>query len=168
MNKRPSIEVVKQEMEEQRRLQAGSIDSLDTKIGITVGFTGVILTLYAEKVSINDVGNIICSPVVLLSLLGLLFLLFSLLFSILAFWVRSFRFDPSPNVLKDDYMFRDPDNWSQDKAGSKEQIVVDQVEAYNRNQETLNKKARRINLSVTFLGFGILILIIVKLLRGGL
>lgn len=155
--------MVRQEMEEQRRLQAASIDSLDTKIGIIIGFAGVIVAIYTDKFAfeLDSLYDLI------ISFIGLFFLLFSLSYSVYAYWVRGFRFDPSPMVLKDDYMFRNPDDWNEGKPSSKEQMLADQVEAYNHNQKTLDQKARLINLSAVFLGFGILILLINKLLKGG-
>lgn len=131
----PSIDVVKEEMIEQRRIQSSSIDSLDTKIGVLIGFVLTSSILYFANIRLRSCWEFV------LTLLVVIGLAFSFGGFLCAFWPRKFRFNPKPKVLLENYMFRDPTKKINEKYGSKEQILADQVDAYEKNSRVLRNKS---------------------------
>ncbi len=154
MPKKPSLDIVKEELLELRRIQSSSIVSIDTKVSILISLIGAALFISIERLNLKNFWPMGYSFVYLLSLLLAFF------FLIVSYWVKGYRFDPSPKTLLNDYMFRNPDNWKDGKAGSKEQIIADQVEAYNCNEKILEEKCLKIKIAIVFLSLSILFFIL--------
>ncbi len=146
----PSIDVVLQEMREQRCIQDDSIQALDAKTGTLAGFLGVLLALVVGKLYFEHPLEALLSTLCLVGFVG------ALLSAIRGFSVKDWRYDPSPDVLLEDYLFRHPTLQQGGKAGSKAQIVADQREAYRRNQGVLLGKAKQIQGAMQFLFVGVL------------
>jgi len=141
---RPSLNVVGPEMDALRGFQAHTIEALDTKAGVVLGFSGTILAVFAVVQG---------SEHTFFSLTGFVLLCTAVVLGVFAMLPRSFRFDPKPGVLLNDYMLRPPDVPT---TGAKEQILADKVEAYSKNEALLDRKASLVNAAVICLGVGIL------------
>ncbi|MBI3321820.1 MAG: hypothetical protein HYZ91_06100 [Candidatus Omnitrophica bacterium] len=150
---RPSLDVILQEMQELRRFQNSSVEALDAKAGTLVGFLGVIMTLSAGKLYFDYPLSSLLSALCMLSLIG------SLINAVRGLQVRGYHFNPSPDALVDDYLFRHPDEWRGDKAGAKEQILADQRDAYNQNKVMLDKKTACVQWTINLLLAGVLFFI---------
>ena len=150
----PSIDIAEEEMQELRSIQASSIDSLDTKAGIIIGFIGATIAFVGRNLKWETLLhwkiNCIYFGVLVASLIN----------SVKGYWVKGYKFNPKPRVLIDDYMFRLQES-TNEKPGAKEQILVDQVKAYEDNEKILDRKALSIKLSLFFLIISIFLLIII-------
>ena len=148
---RPSLDICLEEMRELRRFQDNAIQVLDNKAGILMGFLGVLVPLSVTKLYFDHFLQGLLSVSYMLSLL----VAFTSVMKGLR--IREYRFDPAPNVLTRDYMFREVEVWSGDKPSAKEQILVDQVEGYNRNEKVLNDKASSVQHAMWFLLPGLIL-----------
>jgi hypothetical protein len=126
-----SLDIVFDEMQQQRKLQLKNINSLDTKAGILIGFESLLFV----NLLFRDFNN-------LLFVIGFIVLIASLFCLIVGIQLKSYKFNPHPNVLINDYIFRQPspDN-GETKPSSKEQILVDQHSAYIQNESAAKQKA---------------------------
>jgi hypothetical protein len=145
-----SIDIVRGEMESQRTLQVAAIDSLDTKAGLLLGFESL---LFVGLISAGD-----NSMFYTIGFGGILLSLGCLVWSM---QLRRFKFNPSPDALVDDYMFREinPDK-KKDKTrpSSKEQILVDQREAYKQNEMLVKSKGFWLKISLWLLLVSVIII----------
>lgn len=132
------------EIDALRTFQVHTIEALDTKAGVVLGFSGTILAVFAAIQS---------SEQTTFSLIGFILLCAAVIMGVVAMLPRSYRFDPKPSVLLNDYMLRPPNTLT---TGAKEQILADKVEAYSNNEARLNMKAGFVNAAVICLGLGIL------------
>lgn len=143
--KRPSIDVVGPELEALRQHQAAAIDALDSKAGVILGFSGTILAILTATTGSDDLLWLAADFVLLVAAVGC---------AIKALSPTDFRFNPKPRVLLEDYMMKPPDALG--NAGSKERILADKVDAYEKNEEPLKIKADYVYAAVRFLGIGLL------------
>lgn len=132
------------EIDALRTFQVHTIEALDTKAGVVLGFSGTILAVFAA---------IQGSEQTTFSLIGFILLCAAVIMGVVAMLPRSYRFDPKPSVLLNDYMLRPPNTLT---TGAREQILADKVEAYSNNETRLNMKAGFVNAAVICLGLGIL------------
>lgn len=142
--KRPSIDVVGPEIDAIRAFQSGSIEALDTKAGVILGFSGAILAVLVTAQN---------TDFTLWAMPGFLLLAVSVILCVWALRPRDFYFNPKPSVLFKDYMFLDP---YAPIVGAKEKILADKVEAYSQNEVTLKQKACVVEWAAICLGAGVI------------
>lgn len=142
--KRLSIDLVGPEIDAIRAFQSGSIEALDTKAGIILGFSGAILAVLvtAPKTDFTP-----------WAIPGFLLLAGAVILGVWALHPRDFYFNPKPSVLFEKYMFLDPDA---PITGAKEQILADKVSAYTQNEATLKQKACLVECAAICLGAGVI------------
>jgi len=133
----PSTNLLFSEIKERLNDQLQSIDSLDTKAGITLGFIGVILAGLVNSAWFLDLPYYY-----LLIILTLIFL--TTFFILRAYLVKSYRKDPDPKALVDKY-----ENENEDKI--KKQLIRNFEECFNKNKKSLEDKKDNLNLGFTFL-----------------
>ncbi|MDI6886542.1 MAG: hypothetical protein QMD22_09450 [archaeon] len=121
-----TLELIYNEVKDVLNAQFQSIDSLDTKAGIIIGFVGVIigisLNLYSHSNSI-----LFCSCMTLF--LTSIFLSFS------AYKVKSYRRDPEPRKLTEKYLRED------DKKVRK-QLTDNFIQSFEDNKIKIEKKVK--------------------------
>lgn len=138
------MEVVSAEFDALRTLQADSIQALDTKAGVVLGFAGTIMAVLAVMQQTDTTW---------LSIIGFLLIAVAAGLGVWAMLPRDFHYWPKPSVLLNDYMLKDPDVPT---TGSREQILADKVNAYEQNEKILAGKARLVTWSAVSLGAGII------------
>lgn len=138
------MEVVSSEFDALRTLQADSIQALDTKAGVVLGFAGTIMAVLAVMQRADTTW---------LSIVGFLLIAVAAGLGVWAMLPRDFHYWPKPSVLLNDYMLKDPDAPT---TGSREQILADKVNAYEQNEKILAGKARLVTWSAVSLGAGII------------
>lgn len=145
---KPGIDVVREEMIRQRDEQMASFNSLDTKSGVMLGFQSLLfVNLFQYPM------NSFCA------LLGFAGVFLSLILMAWGIRLRVYRIDPHPKELINDYMFReaDPDS-DETKPSAKEQILVDQYDAYSHNKGIVHDKAQWFKRSLVVLLLSVFIL----------
>lgn len=145
IERRPSLHVVEPEIEALRGFQSQSNEVLDTKAGIVLGFSGAILAVLVTT-QIPEQS--------LVPLLGYGLLALAVVFGGAAMYAKPFRYDPSPNILLNEYMDREPDAPG---SGVREQILADKVKAYSENERLLGRKACLVNIAVACLAIGVIL-----------
>lgn len=133
-------------MDALRAFQSDAIQTLDTKAGVILGFSGTILAVFVTATK----TDLTC-----LAINGFVLLAAAVVLGILAMMPRDFRYNPKPSVLLNDYMLREADAATN---GSKEQILADKVKGYEENKVMLDQKAAQVKWSAICLGAGVLFL----------
>jgi hypothetical protein len=138
-----TLELIYNEVKNRLNTQFQSLDGLNTKASVIIGFVGVItgisLQLYSQSNSY---------------LFGLCMTLFmiSFFFSFSAYKGRSYRRDPEPGPLRDKYLTTD------DKT-VKKQLIANFIESFEENKTKIEKKVKYINYSLISLFVGLIVLI---------
>lgn len=133
-------------MDALRTFQSDAIQTLDTKAGVILGFSGTILAVFVTAAK----ADLTC-----LAINGFVLLAAAIVLGVLAMMPRDFRYNPKPSVLLNDYMLREPDAATN---GAKEQILADKVKGYEENKVMLDQKAEQVKWSAICLGIGVLFL----------
>lgn len=153
----PSEKVVLEELRQQRGYQNNTIDALDRKLATLFGANGTIITIVLAVLGIAKIDFkwvLIFSPAIVLLLLGFVF-------AVLAFWPRTWLYNPSPKALLEDYLMRKPSTEDEDsQPGSISQICADIREAYEYNEKALKGKSSLFKLSLGFEGSGMILFVI--------
>lgn len=131
-------------MELIRQYQSGSTEALDTKAGVILGFSGTVLAVLVSAQRVDYTYW---------SLIGFGLLAFAVVLAVLAMLPRDFYFNPRPEVLLKQYMFKEPDA---PLTGAKEQILADKVKGYAENEKVLAKKAKLVKGAAICLGAGVI------------
>ncbi|MFH1787914.1 MAG: hypothetical protein ABH834_00865 [Candidatus Altiarchaeota archaeon] len=136
-----SRDLIFSEIKDRLNFQCSSIDALDTKTSIVLGFIGVILgVLYSSDTAYNMV-----------SLSGLSLILFSLVLSILAFRTEGYRRDPEPRPFRDDYL-------SKTENEVRQQLMENWIESFESNKKKISRKAKFINIALILLFLGLVLM----------
>lgn len=139
-----TLEIIYNEVKEALNTQFQSIDSLDTKASVIMGFVGVIigisLNLYSDKNLLLFVGG-------MLLFLGAAFL------SSYAYMVKGYRKDPEPRGLTEKYLREN------DKKVRK-QLIDNYIQSFEHNKNEIEKKAKYINYSLALMFIGLISLIL--------
>ena len=141
-----SSNLIFDEVRRQLELQLNALESVDNKVGIMIGFNGVIFGIAA---SINrDIISYLW-----IFRIGLIALLISLLFAVISYWFRKYAADPEPGALLKYYL-------NEEEQSTRKQILANYVRAYYINGGILKEKVIMAKLSIIILCGGILLVFI--------
>ncbi len=134
----PSLDVVLSESKTALNNQLEQISSLDTKLGVILGLSGVIL------VALLAFTSIYYSDVVTKGLFisAVAFILASLLSTAWGYRIRKYKAPPDPSALREFYLMEEPQE-------TKIAIVDYLCSAYDWNQQLLASKVWCLNISFT-------------------
>ena len=137
-----TLELLYNEVKDALNTQFQSVEGLNTKASIIIGFVGVIigisLNLYPDENSHLFFGSMFL-------FLGAAFLSFS------AYKVEGYRKDPEPRKLTEKYLRED------DKKVRK-QIIDNFIQSCEDNKNRIEKKVKYINYSLVLLFIGLIVL----------
>lgn len=137
-----SINLIFEEARRQLEIQIGSIGSIDSKIGMIIGFNGVIL-----GIAFSMDRSLI--SILWLYKIGIFLLFISFLAGIRAFWFRKYNMDPDPGALVKYYL-------KEEELFTKKRLIANYVNSYAMNKKILNGKINAAKISFIILFFGIL------------
>jgi hypothetical protein len=137
-----TLELVYNEVKDALNTQLQSLDGLDTKASVIVGFIGVIigisLNLYQYS---NSYLFVLCMALFLASIF----------FTLSAYKVKSYRRDPEPEALTINYLREDP-------RIVKKQLIDNFIQSFKENEIKIKDKVNYINYALTLLFVGLIIL----------
>ena len=137
-----TLELVYNEVKGALNTQIQSLDGLNTKASVIIGFIGVIL-----GISLNLYPH--SNPYLFGSCMTLL--LISSFFALSAYRVESYRRDPEPRKLTENYL-RD------DSEKVKKQLIDNFIQSFENNKIKIKKKVKYINYSLILLFIGLIVL----------
>lgn len=126
------------EIKERLKDQFDSVDSLDTKAGVTLGFSGVILIGLVNSGWFLDLQ----SHFFLIVLTPLIIAISSLVASV---FVRSYNKDPDPTKLIEGYKDKTEDE-------TRRQLIRNFEDCFKKNTKPLKDKRNYLNLGFVMLG----------------
>ncbi len=142
-----TIDLIYNEAKDSLNILIQSIDGLNTKTSILIGFIGVILSTilgfsYSNYCLFVD---------------GLVLLFVALFLCVYSFRVENYRKDPNLKALWDNYS-------EKDSKTIKKQLIANFIESYDETEAKINKKVKYINWSIIFLFLGLILLTLSTLL----
>ena len=139
-----TLELVYNEVKDALNTQLQSLDGLNTKASVIIGFVGVIIGISLNLYSYSNVY-----------LFGSCMTLFltSIFFTLSAYKVKSYRRDPEPETLTIKYL-RD------DCKTVKKQLIDNFIQSFKDNEINIDEKVKYINYSLILLFVGLIILTI--------
>ena len=137
-----TLELVYNEVKDALNTQLQSVDGLNTKTSVIIGFIGVIV-----GISLNLYPH---SNPCLFGLCMTSFLI-STFFALSAYGVKSYRKDPEPRKLTENYL-RDDDG------KVKKQLIDNFIQSFEKNKITIEKKVRYINYALILHFIGLIVL----------
>jgi len=108
-------------------VQRESIDALNTRAGLILGLSALILTSFMSSWQF-DIQCVWFGYLLLISTFG------TALFSLFGYMVKSYRVDPEPRPLVKDYL-------EKPESLTKKQILDNWIESYEKNRHTIGEKA---------------------------
>ena len=137
-----TLDLVYNEVKDALNMQFQSMDGLNTKASVIIGFVGVIIGISLQLYSQSNSY-----------LFGLCMTLFmiSIFFSFSAYKIKSYRRDPEPRALTVDYLMED------DKT-VKKQLIDNFIESFEENKTNIEEKVKYINYSLILLFVGLIVL----------
>lgn len=142
-----SHNIIFQEVKERLKDQFDSIDSLDTKAGVTLGFVGALL---AGLVNSNWFLNL---PYYFL-LFILLPLASTIIFLLKVVFVRTYRKDPDPKMLIEGYKDKKEDETIR-------QLIRNFEDCFTKNQKSLDDKKKYLNWGFKLIAATVLIVCLI-------
>jgi len=144
-----TLELVYTEVDSALNRQFQSLDGLNTKASVIVGFIGVIL-----GISLNLYPH--SNPYLFGSCMTLF--LISIFFALSAYKVESYRRDPEPRKLTENYL-------KEDSEKVKKKLIDNFIQSVEDNKIKINKKVKYINHSLVLLYIGLIVLTLSVLLE---
>lgn len=143
--------ILYQEIKERLKDQFESINIIDTKAGIILGFAGAILAAllnsnWFESLELHFLV-LILSPICLTTV-----------FAFGAFFVRNYKKDPEPSKLIDQYQEKSFEE-------TRGQLIRNFEDCFNTNKEKIMKKKFFLNLSIVSLALIVIIISIILIWR---
>lgn len=137
-----TLELVYNEVKDALNTQIQSLDGLNTKASVIVGFVGVIIGISLNLYSYSNSY-----------LFGSCMTLFltSIFFTLRAYRVKSYRRDPEPRTLTEKYL----------RGGDKKvkkQLIDNFIQSFEDNKTKIEKKVKYINYSIILLFIGLIVL----------
>jgi hypothetical protein len=150
----PSLDVVLSETKAALEDQSERLSSLDTKLGVLLGLSGVILAALLVFPLTYNVD--IATRWLLIAAVALI--LASLLSATWGYWIRKYKAPPSPSALREFYLMEEPQK-------AKLAVVDYLCSVYDWNQKLLESKVRFTHGSFIFVLLGALIIGVTILLN---
>ena len=144
----PSLDVVLSETKSALERQFEQSSSLDMKLGVSVGLSGVILAALLGFPLIRN-GDMATRWLLIAAAASVLVAL--LLAAVGGFWIRKFEWAPRPEALREFYLT------SQSKV-TKIAIIDTQISAYRWNRKRIVLKAQFMHFSFAFVFLGAFII----------
>jgi hypothetical protein len=141
----PSLDFIFDEVSRQVDRQFAQIDFLNTKAGILLGFSGVILTLIlASAGTLVSTGtnpawtwNWVTFP----SIIGAtVCAILAMIAALMAYGVRKFRWDPQPRNLAEQYLHKSSET-------TKLQLLSNKIQTLEENDHIVSKMAHQVSIS---------------------
>ncbi len=139
-----SIITIHNIIESRFRMQHELVDQLDAKLALAITFSSIIIAIIFQVESSNRR---------LFFFLAVSFLIVSIILSFIAYKTEKYRRDPDPKMLAKKYV-----NKSNQQILKK--MIANLIAAYDENRGKLRKKAKLFSLSLLFLGFGLVCLVL--------
>ena len=138
-----TLELIYNEVKDRLNTQFQSLDGLNTKASVIIGFVGVIIGISLQLYSQSN-SYLFCSCMTLFMI--------SIFFSFSAYKSKSYRRDPEPRAFTVGYLKKD------DKKVM-EQLIANFIESFEDNKTKIEEKGKYINYSLIFLFVGLIVLI---------
>ena len=137
-----TLELVYNEVKDALNTQFQSLDGLNAKASVIVGFVGVII-----GISLNLYSH---SNSYLFGSCMTLFLI-SIFFALCAYKVENYRRDPEPRTLTEKYL-------REDDKKVKKKLIDNSIQSFEDNKTKIEKKVKYINYSIILLFIGLIVL----------
>lgn len=137
-----TLELVYNEVKDALNTQLQSLDGLNTKASVIIGFVGVIIGISLNLYSYSNSYLFGSSMTLFLT---------SIFFTLFAYRVKSYRRDPEPETLTIKYL-RD------DCKTVKKQLIDNFIQSFKENKIKIDDKVKYINYSLILLFLGLIIL----------
>jgi hypothetical protein len=138
-----TLELIYNEVKDRLNTQFQSLDGLNTKASVIIGFVGVIIGISLQLYSQSN-SYLFGSCMALFMI--------SIFFSLSAYKIKSYRRDPEPRPLRDKYLT------TNDKK-VKEQLIANFIESFEGSKAKIEEKGKYINYSLMLLFVGLIVLI---------
>lgn len=138
-----TLELVYKEVDNALNRQFQSLDGLNTKASVIIGFIGMTL-----GISLNLYPHSNAYPFVSCMTLFLISFFFALYAS---YRVKGYMRDPGPRKLTENYL-------SEDCAKVKKQLIDNFIKSFEYNKTKIEKTVKYINYSITLLFMGLIVL----------
>ena len=137
-----TLELVYNEVKDALNTQIQSLDGLNTKASVIVGFVGVIIGIALNLYSYSNSY-----------LFGSCMALFltSIFFTLCAYKVESYRRDPEPRTLTEKYL-------RECNKKVKKQLIDNFIQSFEYNKINIGKKVKYINYSLVLSFVGLIVL----------
>jgi len=139
-----TLELIYNEVKDALNTQFQSVEGLNTKASIIIGFVGVIIGISLNLYSDENHHLFIES---MLLFLGAAFL------SFFAYKVEGYRRDPEPRKLTEKYL-------REDDKKVKKQLIDNFIQSFEDNKTKIEEKVKYINYSLILLFIGLIVLIL--------
>ena len=139
-----TLDLVYNEVKDALNMQFQSMDGLNTKASVIIGFVGVIIGISLQLYSQSN-SYLFGSCMTLF--------LISIVFSFSAYKIKSYRRDPEPRDLTEKYLRAD------DKT-VKKQLIDNFIASFEENKTNIEEKGKYINYSLILLFVGLIVLIL--------
>ena len=138
-----TLDLVYNEVKDALNMQFQSMDGLNTKASVIIGFVGVIIGISLQLYSQSN-SYLFGSCMTLF--------LISIFFSFSAYKIKSYRRDPEPRELTEKYL-------REDDKEVKKQLIDNFIASFEENKNKIEEKVKYINYSLILLFVGLIVLI---------
>ncbi|NAS88652.1 hypothetical protein C4E24_02775 [ANME-1 cluster archaeon AG-394-G21] len=138
-----TLDLVYNEVKDALNMQFQSMDGLNTKASVIIGFVGVIIGISLQLYSQSN-SYLFGSCMALFTI--------SIFFSFSAYKGKRYRKDPEPRALTVEYLMED------DKT-VKKQLIDNFIASFEENKNKIEEKVKYINYSLILLFVGLIVLI---------
>ena len=139
-----TLELIYNEVKDRLNTQFQSLDGLNTKASVIIGFVGVIIGISLQLYSQSN-SYLFGSCMTLFMI--------SIFFSFSAYKIKSYRRDPEPRDLTEKYL-------REDDKEVKKQLIDNFIESFEENKNKIEEKGKYINYSLILLFVGLIVLIL--------
>ena len=138
-----TLDLVYNEVKDALNMQFQSMDGLNTKASVIIGFVGVIIGISLQLYSQSN-SYLFGSCMTLFMI--------SIFFSFSAYKIKSYRRDPEPRDLTEKYL-------REDDKEVKKQLIDNFIASFEENKNKIEEKVKYINYSLILLFVGLIVLI---------
>lgn len=138
-----TLELIYDEVKDALNMQFQSVEGLNTKASVIIGFVGVIIGISLQLYSQSN-SYLFGSCMTLFMI--------SIFLSLSAYKVKGYRRDPKPRALTEKYL-------SEDEKKVKKQLIDNFIQSFEDNKTKIEEKVKYINYSLRFLFLGLIVLI---------